>query len=313
MNIDKITRVPITDVWRHEAKDLTPWLCRNIDILSETLALELTNAEREQSTGNFNVDIKAEDSQGNIVVIENQFGASDHDHLGKLITYRTAFDAKVAIWIVETPKQEHTNAINWLNETDNGCDFYLIKLEAIKIGTSAPAPLFSIIAEPSIESKVLGKIKKMDSERHLLRLRFWTLFLNTAKELRFSLFDAISPTKDSWVAAGAGKRGIQYSFWITQDSLRLELRIDRGKDTEEENKKIFNQFLEHKTTIEEVFGNVLEWNDTEGVRMCAIQQTLKLGGYRSKEEHWNRISQEAIEAMSKLQKATKNIVNNLRS
>lgn len=99
MNIDRITKIPLTEVWRNEAKNLTPWLCQNIDILSDALDIELTNAERKQSTGNFNVDIKAEDNEGNIVLIENQFGTSDHDHLGKLITYRTAFEAKIAIWI----------------------------------------------------------------------------------------------------------------------------------------------------------------------------------------------------------------------
>lgn len=76
---------------------MTPWLCENIDVLSEAIGINLTNAEREQSTGSFNVDIKAEDEDGHVVIIENQFGASDHDHLGKILTYRTAFEAKIAV------------------------------------------------------------------------------------------------------------------------------------------------------------------------------------------------------------------------
>lgn len=128
MNIDKIIYIPVTEVWRYEARNLTPWLCSNIEMLLESIGLTLVNPEREQSAGNFNVDIKAEDIDGNTVIIENQFGTSDHDHLGKLIMYKTAFNAKAAVWIVENPRQEHINVINWLNESDNGCDFYTKKV-----------------------------------------------------------------------------------------------------------------------------------------------------------------------------------------
>ena len=58
-------------------------------------------------------------------------GKSDHDHLGKLITYLTAIDAKAAIWIVADPRPEHITAINWLNES-RLASFYLLKLEAIQ-------------------------------------------------------------------------------------------------------------------------------------------------------------------------------------
>ena len=80
-----------------------------------------------------------EDDNGQVVIIENQLTKSDHDHLGKLITYLTAIEAKVAIWIVSDPRPEHVGAIGWLNESSPAA-FYLLKLEAIKIGDSTPAP-----------------------------------------------------------------------------------------------------------------------------------------------------------------------------
>src|SRR5699024_4385408 len=108
----------------------------------------MTSTESEQRTENFSVDIVAEDNDGRIVVIENQLEKSDHDHLGKLITYLTAVEASCAIWIVSEPRTEHVKAIAWLNESTS-TDFYLIKLEAIKIGDSSPAPLFTEIVGPS--------------------------------------------------------------------------------------------------------------------------------------------------------------------
>ena len=85
--IGKIQRVPLREVWKHEALDLTKWLQDNIEVLNEPLDLSLSNAEREQSAGDFNVDLVAEDEDGSLVVIENQLEKSDHNHLGKLITY----------------------------------------------------------------------------------------------------------------------------------------------------------------------------------------------------------------------------------
>ncbi len=76
--IGKIKRVPLREVWKHEALDLTTWLQENIDVLNEAIDLNLSNPEREQSAGTFNIDIVAEDEAGNPVIIENQLEKSDH-------------------------------------------------------------------------------------------------------------------------------------------------------------------------------------------------------------------------------------------
>lgn len=104
--IGKITRIPLREVWHREDRDFTTWIRDNIDVVAEQLGLELVNAEREQAAGSFSVDIVAETDDGRAVVIENQLERSDHDHLGKLLTYLAAFDAKVAVWIVSEPRPE---------------------------------------------------------------------------------------------------------------------------------------------------------------------------------------------------------------
>jgi len=109
--IGKLKRVPLREVWRHEALDFTKWLQDNIDVLNDVLNLSLSSAEREQPAGSFNVDIVAEDDSGNPVIIENQLGKSDHDHIGKIITYLVALDAKIAIWIVADHRPEHVRAV----------------------------------------------------------------------------------------------------------------------------------------------------------------------------------------------------------
>ncbi|MFC1639845.1 hypothetical protein ACFL3B_03665 [Gemmatimonadota bacterium] len=115
--IGKIERVELRKVWKHEAYDFTQWIEDNVDVVSDVIDIELANAEREQAAGTFSIDLVAEDTQGNPVVIENQLEKSDHDHLGKLITYLTAMGANTAIWIVSDPRPEHVRAVTWLNES----------------------------------------------------------------------------------------------------------------------------------------------------------------------------------------------------
>lgn len=308
--IEKITRVALRKVWKHEAHDFTVWLTENIDVLSEIVGFEISNPEREQSTGNFNVDIKAEDQSGDVVVIENQLEKSDHDHLGKIITYLSSFDAKKAIWITKEARPEHINAINWLNEGSNGCDFWLLQVEAIQIGNSNPAPLITKIVGPSEEAKQVGKLKKEDSERHHLRLAFWTKFLDTAKG-KLTLFNAINPSKDIWIGASAKAKGCQYCFWINKHSLRAELRIDIGKDSEAENLKIFHSLFANKEPIENKFGEPLIWDESEGNRVCIIKFVLEKGGYRNPSDEWEEISLEGINVMKKLDTALRPFLNKL--
>lgn len=93
----KIQRVPLREVWEHEAHDFTAWLQENIDVLNDALNLSLANAEREKAAGDFSVDLVAEEESENPVVIENQLEKSNHDHLGKLLTYLVAIGAKTTI------------------------------------------------------------------------------------------------------------------------------------------------------------------------------------------------------------------------
>ena len=105
--------------------------------ISEAIDMELTLVEREASAGPFSADILAEDNQGHPVIIENQLEQTDHDHLGKLITYMSNLEAKTAIWITRSPRPEHEKAVHWLNETlPADTAFYLLKIEAYKIGDS---------------------------------------------------------------------------------------------------------------------------------------------------------------------------------
>ncbi|MDA1190271.1 MAG: DUF4268 domain-containing protein [Candidatus Poribacteria bacterium] len=309
IDIQRIQRVPLRQIWQNEATDFTPWLQDNLDVLNDVLDLDLTGAEREQSAGDFNVDLVAEDASGNTVIIENQLERSNHDHLGKLVTYLSAMGAKSAIWIVSDPRPEHVGAIAWLNES-SAADFYLVKLEAIRIGESSPAPLLTVISQPSIEGKSVGATKKDIAERHVLRREFWTGLLEDAKN-KTRLHENISPGDYSWISASAGIRGLGYNYSVTQHGSAVELYIDRGKESGEENTRIFETLEAQKITVESEFGEELEWERLEGRRACRIARRYESGGYRDK-DRWDQVYTQVVDAMIRLDKALRGHIHNLR-
>ncbi len=299
--IGKIRRVPLREVWKHEALDFTRWLEENIDVLNEALDLELVSAEREQGAGSFSVDLVAEDSDGKSVIIENQLERSDHDHLGKVITYLVAIGAKAAVWIVSDPRPEHISAVTWLNQS-TAASFYLLKVEAIQIESSPAAPLLTLIVGPSAEGREVGETKKDLAEREGLREEFWRTLLERAKGTT-KLHAAISPSTSGWIAAGSGLGGVPYTYTITQHEAGVELYIDRGKDGEVENKQIFDTPFAAKAVIESAFGDALEWQRLDTKRACRIRKRFEGGGYRDDPSKWPEIQDTMIDAMVRMEKA----------
>jgi hypothetical protein len=146
----KLDMSEIRSIWPNEENDLSPWVADNIDVLNEILSLQIEIEGREEPVHNFRVDLIGTDNSLQVpVVIENQFGISDHDHLGKLITYSANREAGVMIWICNGIQTAHKQALEWLNKiTPTDMTFYGVELEVFKIDNSSPAPYFRIVAGP---------------------------------------------------------------------------------------------------------------------------------------------------------------------
>lgn len=178
--LGKLVRVDLRKVWEHEARDFSGWLVKdeNLALLSEELGIEIELVGTEQSSGRFEIDILAkETNSGDYIIIENQLEPTNHDHLGKVITYAAGYDAKYIIWIVKDVLDEHQKAIEWLNEhLDDSISCFLIKIEVWQIGDSKPAPRFEVI---SLKNNWVATLKKsVESEElsanQLKQQEFWT-------------------------------------------------------------------------------------------------------------------------------------------
>ncbi|QYK49251.1 MAG: DUF4268 domain-containing protein [Phycisphaeraceae bacterium] len=297
--IGKIQRIPLRQVWRHEERDFSAWLCDNIDVLNEAIGLELAEPQRERAAGTFSVDLSGEDANGEAFIIENQLERSDHDHLGKLLTYAAAFNAKTAIWIVADPRPEHTSAVAWLNQC-GATSFYLLRAEAIQIDDSKPALHLTRVIGPSDEIKAVGASKRETQVQHDAVRAFWHALLTAARET-LPIHSNCSASSGNWVAASAGHRGMNFVYWIRRDSWKAGLEI--YDDSAVWNKAAFDALLGHRQTIESDAGVSLDWERCEGQRGCKVTLSGDNGGYRSLEAAWPVIHCSMIEAMSRVSRA----------
>ena len=185
MKLGKLVKVDLRDVWKHEASDFSRWLSsdENLALLGETIGIgQLEPIEREAKVGKFWLDILAKDAETDrTVIIENQLEDSNHDHLGKLITYAAGKSADVVVWIVKRANPEHRKAIEWLNErTDRKLGFFLLEIEMWKIGESEPAPKFNVVESPNEWAKAERDVTITAAQK--FGLNFWTAFNEYAEK-----------------------------------------------------------------------------------------------------------------------------------
>lgn len=299
MDIPKAVRKDPDAIWDREL-DFTEWLDENIDRLNETLGTSFTVTAREKQTPTgFSIDLVVEDEdERKDGIIECQFGSSDHDHLGKLLTYVTAFEADIAVWVVREPRYEHEKTVQWLNETSDK-DFYLVTIETIEVAGSE-APLFTPVSVPSPVAKDIGEEKSEASERDLLQEQFWEDLLEQSNN-RFSLFKTISPKQQGWIGkGGTGIGGVAYTYLIRNDWAGIELYIDAG--SAEQNEEIFEGLKAQAAEIEDEFGAELDWQKLEDKRACRIRKQVAESGLRDEDE-WDWIQEEMVDAMVRFEDA----------
>ena len=270
--LGNLVRVDPRDIWKHEAHDFTPWLAENIGMLGEVLGLDLEVQEREADVGDFSADIVARDlGRDRLVVIENQLAPTDHTHLGQIITYAAGREAGVVIWISRDFREEHRQALDWLNRGDNASTQYFgVVIELLRIGDSPPAVNFRLVAWPndwSRQPKRATTSAEVSGKRASYQAFFQQLIDELRERHRFTNARAGQP--QSWYSFSSGTRGFQYSMgFAAKGELRSELYIDSGEQPV--NEAAFDKLFAQKDAIEAEFGEPLRWERLEGRQACRI-------------------------------------------
>ena len=302
MKLGKLKEIDIRKVWAHEQFDFSKWLASesNIQELGDVLNLSLTNVETEKFVGNYRCDILCQDElSGKTVLIENQLEPTNHDHLGKIITYASGLDAAVVVWIVAEAREEHASAIEWLNKhTDEEVSFFLLEIHAYTIGDSVPAPQFRIVEQPNDFAKTAKSLSQKGelNETQTCRLEFWTK-LNDVIDQKGKPFNKRKPSTDHWysVAVGTSQCHISIELVNKDHKIRIGLWIF-------DNKELFDTFAEHKEEIEKALGFALDWDRLEGKKASVISTDIP-GLNFGKQDNYPELMDEIIDKVLLFKKA----------
>lgn len=252
----------ITDlrsVWAHETLNFTPWVVENIDLLADAVGLDITVDETESSVGDFNVDIYAsETGTDRKIIIENQLEDTDHDHLGKIITYASGKGADVVIWVVKHAREEHKAAVEWLNNhMDDKIGFFLCEIKLLQIGNSEIAPSYTVVERPNDWTKEIKKITVTNPTQQQ-RLEYWQAFNDYAfQNVKFAkTFHKRKPTMDHWMDFSIDSSACHIGVTQVQkrNAVGVELYVN-------DDKELFKSLFAHKNEVEEIMGFPLEWRE----------------------------------------------------
>lgn len=262
--------VELRKLWPHEASNFTPWLADNIGALGEALGIDLELIETEADVGGFSLDLLAKDlGTGHKVIIENQLTSTDHDHLGKLLTYAAGLDARTVIWVAQSIRDEHRQTLEWLNQrTSAETNFFGITVEVFQIDESKPAFKFLPVVYPS-EWKKGGRSgdTQVSSRGEAYRQFFQKLLDELREKHRFTSARVGQP--QNWYVFGSGVSGVPYGASFAQGGrVRVEAYIDL--EDASMNKSLFDKLVACRKEIEDAFGETLEWERLESRRASRV-------------------------------------------
>ncbi|MBC8214207.1 MAG: DUF4268 domain-containing protein [Candidatus Marinimicrobia bacterium] len=273
IHLERLEKVELREFFKDEARDFTPWLVEenNLELLGETLGLDIELEDTEVRIGKFSADIVGLDRSSNrTIIIENQLEKTNHDHLGKIITYSGGKDAGIVIWICKKIQQEHRKGLDYLNDiSTEDYSFFGIEMELWRIGQSTPAPKFNIVVSPNEWSKSVKSATSSSTtltDTKILQREFWTELKeyftdnNTFLSMR-------TPRPQHWYSFGIGHSFFSIGLTINTRTNKMgcELYV-RGVKA----KKSFNELYEDKDRIETELGFQLDWQELPQGQDCRI-------------------------------------------
>lgn len=271
-SVGRLEYVGLREVWPHEAHAFTPWLLANADVLAEVLGIAIELDQPEHAVGSFSLDLLGRDLTHDVaLIVENQIEATDHDHLGKLVTYAAGTGAGTIVWVAKEFREEHRQALDWLNEhTLAGVRFFGVAVRAVRIGASPAAPLLDVVAKPNDwQKQVRVAAATQRTERAEAFAQFWT---QTVEQLRARAPDLVSPDhrvgEGNWFGITSPIKGTRFYAVFGSGHLRAELYIDTGDA--DRNRQLLRALELHTPRFQQGIDEPIEFIDEPGKQICKI-------------------------------------------
>lgn len=275
VDVASLDEVPLREVWRDEARDFTPWLAANPDRLGKALQMNLELEGAEVAVGRFSADVVLRDAYtGRLVVVENILETTDHDHLGKLITYAAGLEAHWAVLIAEEFRPEHRSALTWLNSiSGEGSGFFGIEIHAVCIDDSRAADRLDVVVAPDDFARRARAEAKTVSESTSRYTDWWAEFLPAFHEAHPGWSNAQTPQSVNWMTFPAGRTGIHFALSFAYPagasnySLRAEVYLHDGGS-------LYPALEARRAEIEAAVGSALQWEPLENARASRVATYL---------------------------------------
>lgn len=274
--LGRLTRVDLREIWASEASDFTPWLARedNLEILGDTLGIDLELEAQEKSVGPFRADILCKDMGTDAwVLVENQLERTDHGHLGQLLTYASGLSAVTIVWIAARFTEEHRSTLDWLNKiTDESFRFFGLEVELWRIGDSPAAPKFNVVSKPNDWSRSVAQAARAIDESELSETRvvqraYWSAFHQALDEASGPVSGNRKAQPQSWMSYSIGRSS--FNLGVGMIRLKKQVRAELYIKTDEA-KTFFYLLRDQKGAIEQELDYSLEWEELPARRDCRI-------------------------------------------
>ncbi|MCY3850209.1 MAG: DUF4268 domain-containing protein [Acidimicrobiaceae bacterium] len=303
VEVASLDEVPLRDVWRDEARDFTPWLAANPYHLGKALQMDLELESAEVAVGPFSADVVLRDANtGQRVVVENFLEKTDHDHLGKLITYAAVLEAHWAVLVAGAFRPEHRSALIWLNSiSGEGSGFFAIEVHAVRIGNSPAAVRLDVVVEPDDFARRARAGAKTVSETASRYTEWWAAFLPAFHAAHPGWSNAQTPSSANWMNFPSGRSDVRYGLSFSKPtgasnySLSAHVYIDDGES-------VYPQLEAQRLAIEAACGSALEWDPNEAARSSYVATYLDPADPADR-DNWPGYRAWAIDKLGELRQA----------
>jgi hypothetical protein len=298
--LGELKQINVREQWPDEPKDFTPWLAQeeNIARLGAAIGIDLEVESTEAAAGPYSADILARDTiTSDYVVIENQLGRTDHDHLGKSITYAAVLNASTIVWIAGNFTEEHKKALDWLNDnSSNDISYFGVGLELWQIDDSSPAVRFNVISRPAeFARRSAAKILNKElSESQKLQLDWWTEFREALLD-RTDLSSSQQPRPSGGYSVALGRAGVSINCRVSMYDNSLAVRIYMQNKYNSES--ALSQLIAQKDKIEAEIGESLLWDAVPDASDKVIAITRE--GDISRKANWRENMEWMVEMTKK--------------
>ena len=268
-NLKTLTPIELDKVWETEPQHFTPWLAKeeNLTLLGEALGMELELDAQEISVGGFRADLRCKNTADDSwVIIENQLEATDHRHVGQLLTYAAGLDAHTVIWIAKTFRQEYRAMLDWQNRiTHEPYRFFGVEVKVWQIGNSDRAVQFEVVSSPNDWTRDVSRHTDLSETEQQLK-KYWTGLRDYVAD-KGNPINFRTPGKRAFQTFSIGKGGFSLMAWVLRSTERIGIRlVMRGRNAEAH----FRLLEEQQEEIYEEFGEPLEWNELPNDQSCRI-------------------------------------------